>query len=614
MRFLHFARLSPWNDGAPLRLRSRRRWRQRALAALGGFSALCTLGAAAAATILHSLDRPWVKAPLVRFVRARTGLDVDYRAARVDLFSGLVIDDLIVQSPAEVRALAPHLLRVGHVEAHWSLGSVLGHGPAIERVTVSDVALSVVMDERGRTSFDALPPSAPAPPVPLSHELPLLLAGAAPVGRLDVDRVTLAFVRSDRGAVVETTDLRGLALTMVASPAGLPVPAWRAKATLGTEGAPVELELVRKEAGARASLARAKLWMTLGATPSALTAAIDLRMLEQSFAERVSADHWLHAEANARFDEARGQTEVTLDRIEAGDAAATAEASIVVPDGGQPVVRRARVDADVARLLSWLPPGLVPVTAERAHVRADADSLVATAGVHALETGSLAIGAEVASLRLSPPWGPVDVGRATFSLHSRPAQGGGVAVGGSAAIDAMQLGMGGANVSSEDVAVDLEGQPRPDGSIDGRLAVRAARFEQTGATPVTAKDGRVELVARGLRPGSGDPLTTQGDIALTTDWAWLDVRSAAVHATAEGVALRAHTALDGHAPYGAEVDASGARLRVLAADGRDLFDGAAHVTLRGRDVHLDRAALAASRGTVSATVDAGDVHASLDAN
>ena len=104
MRFLRFQRSA---SSRP------RRWRRIAAIALGTVAALIGLVVVAGALVLRSLDRPWIKARLQAAVRSSAGVDIDYRTLRVDLLSGAHVEDLVVESPAEVRRFAPEMLRVG---------------------------------------------------------------------------------------------------------------------------------------------------------------------------------------------------------------------------------------------------------------------------------------------------------------------------------------------------------------------------------------------------------------------------------------------------------------------------------------------------------------------
>jgi translocation and assembly module TamB len=588
-----------------------RRWVLRSLACLVGLVALI---AVAMLVLLHSVDRPWLKRRVQALARTSAGVEIDYRAARIALFSGAEIEGLVVESPAEVRPLAPDLVRVGRVDVRWSLRSLLlGRGPVIGWVSASDVTLTVVVDEHGRTSFDALSPSAPSPAVPLSHQASRFLSTAPPVGQLDVRGATLVLVRTEHGEVSDRTELRGVSVTLATSSAEPSARGWRVQAGFGSPATPLELGLTRARGGAQAGAARARLWLTVDATSSALTAALDLRMIEQTFAERVSADDWLHAEASLRFDPTVGRTEIRLDHTEAGDGAATAEVSLEVSDNGQGIVRRAHGEIDLARLLRWLPAGLVPVTAERARMRYQIDSLVVGPVVRLSEGGAVAVDVDLSNAAVSGPLGSLEVGGGELSLLAQPAEGGGVAGRASVKLAGTRLASGDELLAADDIAVDFEGQQGADGVVAGRVGVRFARAERGGASSVVARDGRVELRVQGLLPDADEPLATRGDLALSIELASLDVRSPGTRAIVDGLTLRAHTALEGHAPYAVELDAPVSRLRVYGRDGNLLEDAPARIEVRARDVQPDVAHLAATRGVVHGAVDLGEIRASLDA-
>jgi translocation and assembly module TamB len=588
-------------------------WVVRSLASLAG---LVALAAFAVLVLLHSLERPWVKHPLQRLVRATTGVEIDFRVARIALLSGAQIQGLVVQSPTEVRPFAPDLVRVGLLEARWSLRSaLLRGGPILARVVVSDVTVTVVVDENGRTSFDALSalrsPAPPAPAVPLSRQAAKFLETAPPVGQLDVDRVTLALVRTQHGAVSDRTELRGISSTLTTTSAEPIARGWRANVGLGSPATPLELGLTRVRGGGAAGAARASLWFAVDATSSALTAKVDLRMIEQTLAASVSADHWLHAEASLRFDPIAGRTEVKLDRAEVGDGAATVEASMDVADVGHPIVHWARGDIDIAQLLRWLPAGLVPVTAERARLRYRIDSLVAGPLVHLSEGGGIALDAEVSNVVVGAPSGPIQIGGGELSLRAEPAGNEGFAGRGSVKLVGLRLASGKNRLDADDVAVDFEGRQGTDGVLAGRMKGRSGRVECEGASAVFVHDGQVELLFQGLHPDLDEPLATRGDLVLSIGLGSLETRSAGTRVMFDGLTLRAHTALEGHAPYAVELEAPASRLRVIGRNGNLLVDAPARIEIQAHDLQPDAHPMA-SRGVVHAVVGLGDIQALLD--
>jgi translocation and assembly module TamB len=589
-----------------------RRWALRALAGFAGWIAFVAL---ALVVLAHSLDQPWLKGRIQRLARASAGVDIDYQAAKVHGLSGIEVDGLVVRSPPDVRSFAPDFVRVGRLEARGSLSSLLfGRGPMIERVAASDVEATLVMDEHGRTSLDALSPSKPAsgPTVPLSRRASALLGGPPPVGNLEVRAVSLALVRTEGGKVIDRTVLRGLGLSLSATRAEPPVRGWRIEAGLGSPESPLELGLVRSTSESQAA-ARARLWLTLDASSTAARAALDLRMLEQTFAASVSANHWLHAEVSLRFDPAAGRTEVQLDHTEAGDGAIAAEASIDVPDQGDAVVRRAHGDVDLAQLLRWLPRGLVPFTAERASVRAGVQSLDVGPVVRLAEGGAVTLDASVANMGLDLPGRALQVRSAELSLRAQPTKGEAVAGHGSLKITGAQWVSGDDRVTADDLTFDLDGDQAAAGELTGRLGAAFSRVEMKGSSNVVAAEGHVELHVEGLRPDVHDLVSTRGGLDLTADVGSLDLRSPAGRAVVDRLALSAHSALGGQPPYAFEMHAPASRVRWFGRGGTLLVDAPARLEASAHDVVPDAKHPVATRGVFRVGVDLGDVSASVDA-
>ncbi len=266
------------------------------LAWLAGMVAAVAFGAV---VIHHVFEPPWIKRHLQSFARSSVGLDIDYRALRLHLLTGAEIEGLVVRSPAELRPLAPDLARVDNAKAYWSPRSLLGRGPIIERLTVSGVVVTVVVDDRGRTSLDALARwLLPRARTPLSHQASRLTT-PPPFGRVDVDDLAIVLVRTQASQVLERADLRGVGVAFSAAPSA--PDAWRVAAELGTRAQPLDLTLTLARTGAPARSARAKAWLVIDAAPSAVTAALDLRVLDQTLSSGPSDCCSLHAEASARL-------------------------------------------------------------------------------------------------------------------------------------------------------------------------------------------------------------------------------------------------------------------------------------------------------------------------
>ena len=128
-------------------------WVLRSIACLAGLVAFVAISGARPPPL--SSIGPWLKRRLQRLANTSAGVEIDYHVARIELLSGAHIEGLVVRSPVGVRRFAPDLVRVGTLDARWSMRSLLsGRGPIVAGVVVSDVTLtSVVIDEKRQDLF-----------------------------------------------------------------------------------------------------------------------------------------------------------------------------------------------------------------------------------------------------------------------------------------------------------------------------------------------------------------------------------------------------------------------------------------------------------------------------
>jgi translocation and assembly module TamB len=575
-----------------------------------GFGVLLLLLIGAVALLLQSLDQPWCRRRIQALAQSAAGVVVDYRSVHVNPFAGATIDDLVVRSPAEVAGFAPDLLRVEHVAARWSLGSLLfGKGPKLSDLAIHGLVLNVVMDEHGRTTFDAFPPSPPSPPTPLSHLGATIFAGAPPVGRVAIDGVTLTLIRTEGGHALDRFDLRGLgaALALTAAKGRA---SWQLHGELGREVGPLDLELTRTQSDAELAAARAHFWFSADAGSTAIAVALDLRMLDQSFATPVSADHWLHVEGGAQFDAAGQRVLVSVDRAEAGDRAVSARAKAELADRGAFFVHDADVDLDAARWLHWLPASLVPVTAGTARLRAHVENLAVDSPFRLSPGSKAVVEADLADVDLRGPPGPLHVDRAGLSIHAG-ADDAALAVQGRLDVGQAAWGAGDGSIVANDVGLDLDGKESPDGAIAGHAGLKFARFAQGHA--IEAATGTVGVDVQGLAIDTKNPLGSRGGIRVAVACDGLEVREGAVQSRLQGLSVHAETDLHGGAPYAIQIDAVAARVRVKNKAGADLADAKVHVSLHAHDVTPDLAHPEASRGTADISLALGNVEASLAA-
>ena len=343
-----------------------------------------------------------------------------------------------------------------------------------------------------------------------------------------------------------------------------------------------------------------------------MTAAIDLHVLEQSLAVGLPGDDRLHAEASARFDATAGRTAITLDHTDLAAGAVTVEASIEVPDSGNPVVRHARGDVDLARLLLWVPAGLLPVTAESARVHYQIDSLVAGSIVRLADGGAVALDADVSSVRATLAAGVLEVRSGKLSLHAQPAPGGGVTGKGAIELSSMRLAGDRGGLSADGIAIDFDGAQSAEGALAARAGLRFARIEDEGGSSIAARDGQLEVRVQGLRLDAAEPLRTRGDVTLSGSLTSLDAHRPGARAWVDGLTLHAHTLLEGHSPYATEIEGQAARLHLSGAGERHLVDDPVGFQIELHDVVPDLEHPISSRGVGRIRVDLGELRASCD--
>ena len=613
--------------------------RSRVAIALGAFGALVAALSIALALALHHLEAPWTKRRLQALVFAESGADVDYGTLRVALFSGAELDDLVVRSPAPFRGIAPELVRVRRVTASWSLKSLLGSA-RVDRVAISGVTATVVVDEHGRTSFDLLsppgPPPPPSKPVPLSHEAMNWLGTAPPVGALAVDPIGVTLLRVQNGHLVERIDVSGLSLALSTERAGT---GWRLLGGLGAPGAPLAVVVGTERDDGHRNTAKAAAWLTLDVTPATLVSAVDLRVLEQTFAPQFAVEERLHSHATARFDPTAGRTEITLDQLDAGDGVATTRASVWVPDQGDPVVQHAEGDFDVARLLRRVPAGLVPVTVDRARLRYRVDALVAAKTPRFAEGGALSLDANAGDATVAAAPTTVAIRPCKLSIRGEPSHDG-VALRGSLDVEGASVASERERIDADGLAVDFDVQRASDGDLTGHAGLRfadlgrvfdervdssatlkPARASARGAlaartaksSPFAAHTGHVEVTAAALHWDAVNPFATRGDLVLTGELGELDAGNPSSRAAVSALTLRSHARFDGRAPYAGELRAEARKWRLFGKGGRLLNDAPAHFDARLRDVFPDVVHPERSRGVVNVALGVGDVVATIDA-
>jgi translocation and assembly module TamB len=602
--------MNPSRSGNPEAGPRARRWIGRAAVVALAAIAVVLLGAV---VLLRQLDAPWLKSRLLSLVRSSSGLEVDYRALRIRPLSGLAMEGLVVRTPPALRDLAPELARIGRLDVAWSPASLLGRGPRLQRLTLEDVAVTLVSDEQGRTSLDALshPAESPRRPPPahspLSHAADELLSSAPPVGQLELSGLTLTFVRARGGRVADRFALRGLSLRAETVRDG---GAYRLRATAGSPSAPLPLEVTRDGQEVAAAAAKLEASLAAEASPAGAEASLDVRVREQNLAPRVSVRELLRLEASVTFDPACGRTDLSLTRVGAADGAAALEARLEIPDAPEalPVVRQARGDVDLQRLLRLVPAGLSPVRLGRGQIHWRAEDL--ELGVPGpARGGSLLAEADLADVRLSLPRAALSAASAHLSVRASPGPRGHAEL----RVGGLRLGSGPERMAAEGLEAKLDGTRAGDGSWSGTARLSLAALDLSGAGTVALRQGRAEARAGALRLVPGEPLSTSGEVELSGEIASFSARAPAAGVVAERVRWDVRMPLAGRAPYAARAEVPVERLRVLGTEGRPFVDGSVRLQARLTEVFPDLDRPMASRGVGDLSVALGALQASLHA-
>lgn len=573
------------------------RWRRWARRVLGALAALVALAIALVLVVLYNLDHPWVKARVLARVAESAGVEIDYGAVRLRLFRGVEIHDLVVRSAPAVRNLAPELARVGKVEAAWSTALFTGSGRRVDAVTLSDVALTIAIDEEGKTSFDfskpeptPAPPTPPEPPTPLSRRPAELVATARELPSVDVRDLSVVLVRK-LPAGDERTSLRGLALRATPRSEGL-------HAEIGAPDAPRDLELARGS-----DEARAKAWIVADVSREDASIAADVEIAHQSFVDS-GVKKLLHAEAAAHFDPAAQKTTITVANTTVGGDVASATASIELSDQGSPLVRKSEGSIDFVRLLEIVPASLLPFRASVGQGRAA--FRIRDLGIEALPRlgrgAEVAIDLDVADLRVDD----ASITKAKASLHVEPAEGGGLRGQGSLDADEARVGTA---ATVRGLSLSLDATQDDAGGMSGRVSATCA---SVAAPRLVARDATVGITASDLFVDPKAPLSTKGDITVTAKASSIDVRAGATRAVADGLDVRAHSRPTGDGPLAVDATAGAALVRAFDGDGRVLARAPVRIEATATEVVVDEGDPAASRGKAHVVLDAADVHVVAD--
>ncbi|RKH17153.1 hypothetical protein D7X74_13320 [Corallococcus sp. CA047B] len=558
--------------------RPRRRLKRIIAGALLALVATVVLLLAAGVAALHNLHQPWLKQRIVSQVEAASGLRVDYQVARIAVLSGLHLEGLVVRTPSPFEGAAPELLRVGTLEAHWSLRALLSRTPRVERVVVRDVAFTQVADEAGPTSLDAVTgPEAPEPtpieaPLGASRQAAAFLASTPPFGTIELSGVSLGYVLVRNGAVVDRWSLRGLAAVVEAKRLD---GEWKLFAELGQPGSPLPLVLGREAPTTPPAQAELELALSAEVAASTARARVDLDVARQSFDPRFTVHTLLHGAVSAKFEGEQQHIIVDLDRTRLTDSAEV-QAQLVLPDAADlsPVLNRALADVDLGRLLQAIPQDLRPVALERGKVHLDAQDVTLSAMPQLGTKGRLGLEVEVAALQ-----------RVQDTLRASLSEG----------------------------RITLAATPDPQQGLTAQLGFALQGLDVRGPTALRIPKASGELKGNQLRPDPASPLQVAGDVALSGMVESLDVRASGLQVMAERLGLRLQAPLAGKPPFTLKADIPVGMLQLVTAEGRELLKGPVNVKLHASEVFPHSEEPRLSRARAHLDLDVGTMHASLDA-
>lgn len=549
-----------------------------------GVLLVATLAVGAALWLLHHLDSPAIRERIVRAVREDYGIEVDYDGVDLALSRGVTLRGVRVLTPEPFRPHAPILAGVDRAEVSWDVGSALSGPFRVTRVAVSGVRLTLVQDEAGRSSFqallDAMPrPEREEPPARLSRGLPIGGLGVSVEG-LEVRDVVLTRLVLRGGGVVRSETLEGIAVDGAMHSGSDPA---TASLTLRSpDGGPSRLTV--REIGSEGEFRRevAVRHQTRIRVPDPLHVGIDMELSEvnQDFVRDIAwTGPLLDAGLAATFHPEESRIEVEMDRLIVGNGVArgTMRASYL-EDADREVVARIE-DVEVLLDLDRLPDFL----------RALAPSVRWKGGIARLS----AAGIEVLT---QAPWARVG-GHVEASVH----------------VEEVSGETGARRGTGRAVTASLKAiQARP-GSVQAEVSFAFKRIQvRQPAQVVTLGDGTV-VVEVGLedlpKAISG---AFSGTIGLEAGARMASVRTPAGRVRLGGIEVSASAPIAADPPFEAQGEARvfGVTWTPAGGEARNLPGGRLAWTLQ--DATPDRVAPARSTGRFA--LQAGVAGVSLDAS
>jgi translocation and assembly module TamB len=607
---------------APAPKRHRRHWRivRHTVGVLVLLVCLLVIGLLWA---LRNLDTGLVKQRLRNLVLSQGGLELNYASAEADLFTGLSLHDITVASPPEFEGVAPTLVKAGVLRLGWSL---FGSGATLKRLTARDVEVTIVIDEHGRTSLDALGNGArkPAPthePTP-GEQLVQAVQSLPDFERLSFRAVTVNILQTRAGRVVARTRVSGIDLRTESTGEG---PARHVDVGLGDKGHP--LEVSARYDGALHGDGAGKLWLDADLDARSATVRAELTLDRQSLSPAWPAHGMLFAidgKATADGD----KLEVALQRLEAAAEAVVLKGDVLLGPGSTRI-DDAKGKLDLTRLAQMVPSGL-PLRLREGSLKYDVSGLELQPAPKLDDGGHLDLNGRAADFRYGAGDEHVELDEMRLVVKGKPVAGGGIKLNIELPAGVLTLAQGRQHLTLQRANTTLEATLSP--GVPGQVELRT-RFDALAASgvgqSVHASQGAIDLRLGELRFDPKAPAETSAAIALSVGLGALDGTLPNLSAHAGDVALTAHAQLVKGAPSGLDVELPIGRLVVDGAHGTSLLpSGPAKLQARVEHVKVDRAvplfttadahvALAAAGMTFAADVkklrDGLDFKVALDA-
>lgn len=564
--------------------------------------------------LFRSLDEPVVKRRLQALVRLHTGFDLDYGGTRLRLLSGLRVEAVVVRTPAGDGAAARELVRVGTLEAGWSVRSLLSPGAKLSSLALRDVELTLVQGPEPVPPAGGAPPtSAPTPPpmpppTPLSRLLGELLGRTPPVARVSVERAAVTLVQLDSEKPGERWRLTGAALAAELARAD---GGWRLHAQAGARSAPLVLSLTHEQGDVAAGAAELQLWLEATATPTAAAVTLDLQVSRQTLVPQLQVRRLVHLEA--RFLPGPGKSQVTLAGTELADGIGLLDATAELPDAPAepPLLRTAHGTLDLRRLLRLGPAGPVPASVQEAWLRFDIDQLVLAAVPRLLLGGRIAAQGSADGLALELPALGLWADRGQLTLKAEPTADGAMAVQLAVPLRAVRLVTRTQRLSGTAVELSAAGRLDRAGAWTGTAGLRFQSLERSGVGRLAAQQGSMTVRADGLLIDPAAPLFARGQIEVKGELGSLTLARPRARLEAQGLSFTARGQLLGRAPYAVELTLPIDRLRLLGGRGRPLLAGRARLHLQLTELFPDFAHPRRTRAAAKVAVELGETRAQL---